>query len=78
MEQTAPPPMPKKGTPILVSKAAKIKGCTANAIRNAVERGELLMVQGIGAKAIVVNDQFINWQVREWAGRLHKKKNGNE
>lgn len=63
------------GERILIKEAARIKGCTTNAIRNAIGREE---ITGIAATPmshaqVVINSAFINWKVAEWGGRLHKK-----
>ena len=69
------------GEMIKVSEAAKIKGCTPNAIRNAISRQELSEIPAtdLTPTCVIINTAFINWRVAEWGGRLHKKdENGSD
>lgn len=54
--------------------AARLKGCTAQTIRNAATRGQLT-VHRIGRRTFVVRDEaFDAFEVEETGGRLHKDK----
>lgn len=55
------------------SEAARLKGCTAQTLRNAAKRGQLTEHR-IGQYAFVVkNAAFDAFEVAETGGRLHQK-----
>lgn len=56
------------------SDAARLKGCTAQTLRNAAERGQLTEHR-IGRRAFLVRDEaFDAFEVEETGGRLHRSK----
>lgn len=53
-------------------EAARRKGCTAMAVRNAIERGDLNAVK-VGPTWAVADDEALDaWQISETGGRRHK------
>lgn len=57
--------------------AAHLKGCTAQTLRNAAQRGQLTEHR-IGRRAFLVRDDaFDTFEVEETGGRLHRKDTGH-
>lgn len=53
-------------------EAARRKGCTAMAVRNAIERGDLNAVKVGPTWAVADDDALASWTVNETGGRVHK------
>lgn len=64
--------MPKANV-ILVTEAAKEKGCTAQALKNAVIRGDLNAVRQGRYWLIVRDEQYDAYEVQQTGGRLHQR-----
>ena len=58
---------------ILITEAARQKGCTAQALRNAVKRGDLSAVKMGRFTMILRDNRYNNYQVKETGGRLHSR-----
>lgn len=59
---------------IPATEAAREKGCTAQSIYNALDRGDLTGIR-MGAHRLVVRDKkYAAYQVRETGGRAHKRR----
>jgi excisionase family DNA binding protein len=55
-----------------VAETARRKGCTRQAVYNALDRGDLTEVR-MGAQRLVARDDaFRRYEVQETGGRLHK------
>ena len=57
-----------------VPEVARRKGCTGQAVRNAIERGDLRAVRFGPAWAVADDEQLAAWSVKETGGRLHKSR----
>ena len=58
------------------TEAAARKGCTRQAISNAIQRGEI-NASRIGRTWAVADDAaLMAWQVKETGGRLHRDRDG--
>ena len=66
-------PTPAAPPVLTVAEAARRKGCTGEAIRAAIRRGDLAAVR-LGPRATVVLDDaaFSAFAVRETGGRTHR------
>lgn len=58
---------------ILATEAAREKGCTSQAIYNAIDRGDLNAVR-MGRHRLVLKDRkYKAFKVKQTGGRLHKQ-----
>ena len=57
---------------ITADEAARRRGCTRQAIYNALDRGDLTEVKMGAQRLVAVNDAFAEYQVRETGGRMHE------
>jgi excisionase family DNA binding protein len=55
------------------SEAARRKGCTAQTIYNAIERGNLNAIRMGGNRLVVKDDKYAAYEVQETGGRLHER-----
>lgn len=63
---------------ITTTEAARRKGCTRQAIANAISRGEL-NARKVGPLWIVADDAALAaWEVKETGGRLHGRRRTNK
>ena len=58
---------------ILVTEAAREKGCSAQALKNAVVRGDLNAVRQGRYWLILRDEKYDAYKVKEAGGRLHKR-----
>ncbi len=58
---------------ITVAKAAKEKDCTAQAVYNALDRGDLTEVRMGGIRLILKDATYEAYQVKATGGRTHKR-----
>ena len=58
---------------IAVAEAAKEKGCTAQAIYNALDRGDLTEIRMGGIRLIMKDAAYDAYQVKQTGGRTHKR-----
>ena len=59
--------------PLSTAEVAARKGCTRQAVRNAIQRGELAAVR-VGRAWVVADDAALAaWSVKETGGRAHRK-----
>ena len=59
---------------ISVRQAADAKGCTTQAIYQALDRGDLDDVRIDRARHVRANKRYREWQVKETGGRTHRKR----
>ena len=57
---------------ITPAAAAKEKGCTTQAIHNAISRGDLIAVRMGWSVLIMRDDKYRAYRVQETGGRLHR------
>lgn len=57
---------------ILASEAARRKGCTAQAIYNAIDRGDLNAVRMGRYRMVALDEKYEAYRVQETGGRLHE------
>ncbi len=58
---------------ITVAEAAREKACTAQAIYNALDRGDLTEVRMGGIRLIMKDAAYKAYQVKATGGRTHKR-----
>lgn len=58
---------------LLATKAAQEKGCTAQAIYNAIDRGDLNEVRMGRHRLVVKDDKYDSFEVKETGGRMHRE-----
>ena len=58
---------------IAVAEATKEKGCTAQAIYNALDRGDLTELRMGGIRLILKDEAYAAYQVKQTGGRTHKR-----
>lgn len=63
----------KKPNVILASEAARQWGCTAQAVYNAIDRGDLNEVRMGRHRLVVVDAKYRAYKVQELGGRLHQR-----
>ena len=57
---------------ITADEAARRRGCTRQAIYNALDRGDLAEVKMGAQRLVAVDDAFAEYQVKETGGRTHQ------
>ena len=63
---------------LTVAETARQKGCTRQAVYNALDRGDLTEVK-MGAQRLVAwDDAFRRYEVKETGGRLHESYRKNQ
>lgn len=62
---------------IIASEAAREKGCTAQAIYNAIDRGDLNAVRMGRHRMVVKDEKYAVYTVKKTGGRTHKRYTGN-
>lgn len=71
----------KQANVILATEAAREKGCSSQAIYNAIDRGDLNEVRMGRLRMVVKDAKYRAYQVREFGGRLSqafREKNQNQ
>ena len=69
--------MPAEPNVLLATKAAREKGCTAQAIYNALDRGDLNEVQMGRHRFVVKDEKYEDYTVQETGGRAHSAYRSN-
>lgn len=65
--------MPTEPNVIIASEAAREKGCTAQAIYNAIDRGDLNAVRMGRHRMVVRDEKYAAYEVKETGGRRHER-----
>lgn len=71
----------KQPNVILATEAAREKGCSSQAIYNAIDRGDLNEVRMGRHRMVVIDAKYRAYRVQEFGGRLHQRyqaKNQNQ
>lgn len=71
-------PMPTAPTYLPTGDVAARKGCTAQAVRDAIERGDLNAVMIARTWAVADDAALAAWTVKETGGRAHRQREGQQ
>ena len=66
--------MPRTPALISVRQAAEEKGCTTQAIYQALDRGDLDDMRIDRARHVRANKRYREWAVKQTGGRTHKRR----
>lgn len=64
--------MPEEPNVIPAAEVARAKGCTRQAVYNAIDRGDLTGVRVGTSRLVMLDAKYERYQVQETGGRAHE------